>query len=141
MFYLVNQMLTISNSIDDRLVELISGGFVVVDDCYILKSLYENNRHIKLREFEDKTGFECFVNSFHVDDYIEDDFLIQSLLFTGLLFQEWKGLSTNAILEVIVSETDFGMNVKFHAMRNGEVWANDSDLDEFEEALLVVRDL
>lgn len=139
MFHLVSRTLTKNSSIDNRLAELISDGFVTIGDCCVLNSLYENNRHIKPSDFEDKTGFECFVNSFHIDDYVEDDFLSQSLLFSDLLFQEWKSLMTDTSLEVIISETDFGINIKFHVMRDDEVWINDSDLDKFEEALFVCR--
>lgn len=124
---------------DIRLYELLSSGFILMDDCYVLKKFYEGNKHIKASDFVDRTGYESFINSFHIDDYIEDDFLNQSIFCAKLLFEEWKKLSTNVSLEVIIIETDFGFNIKFHSIRDNEIWINEDDLDKFSESIMICR--
>jgi len=40
---------------------------------------------------------------------------------------------------LVLSETDFGFNLKFHLLREEENWINENDIDKFEEALIVFK--
>lgn len=137
----LNEILTEDDQIDSRLSAVIDGGFTCVDNCYLFTNFYKNNGHIKIEDFPDKTGFECFINSFHIDDFIEQRYLTQAIFFTNLLFKEWEKLSTGMHIEVIIGETDNGVNVRFHVIRENEVWIDDHDIDKFDQGLLVCRSM
>ena len=44
-------------------------GLVEVGNLIFLKKLYQTTR-MPRRMITDSTGYECFVNSLHVDDYV-----------------------------------------------------------------------
>ncbi|MBR8657852.1 hypothetical protein KDH83_31535, partial [Achromobacter sp. Marseille-Q0513] len=104
----------------DQLRSWLRDGFVRKYDCVFLNELLKffsgNN------DFVDKTGLECFVNSFHIDDYVEERFLDYACLFCNTILQKWEMEGGDEILNVIVSMDDFGAVVRFHIKRSGESW-------------------
>ena len=138
MFHLLMKNVSSNKKLETSLQELVLSGFIEVDGCYFLQKLFNQQKHISSLDFIDKTGYECFVNSIHIDDYIEEDLFIQGLLYSDKIISEWLKLENNTTLEVILSETDFGFQIKFHVSRPNENWILESDLNIFKEALLIL---
>jgi hypothetical protein len=112
--------------------------FIFNNECYVLKKVMERNKHMQETDFIDKTGYECFINSIHIDDYINSDLLIQSILFIKKILLRWNKLNNNLTLRLILSETDFGFNIKFHVVRANEEWINPTTIVTRKEALLII---
>ena len=123
--------------VNTDLKEIITDGFVNINECYFIKSLYNLQSHINELDFQDKTGYECFINSIHVDDYVEKDFLLHSILLSDLILKLWNDLKNNLILNVIISETDFGYNLKCHIKRVNEVWIDMQQIENFDDAIML----
>ena len=111
-------------------------GFVEINGCFLIKSLKELCLTISEENFPDKTGFECFVNSVHVDDFVASDYLANAILFVDAAFQEWRNGSLNSILQAIVCKDEFGALVKLHLCRIGESWVG-RNLEGYEDAMFV----
>ena len=84
----------------------------------------------------DKTGYECFINSVHVDDYVQCDYVAYACLFAEALLSTWRHSGARDIAQAIISSDEFGAVVKFHVARSGESWVNE-ELEKYEQALLV----
>jgi hypothetical protein len=128
----------VSREIDKKLTALLGDGFEFINGCIFLKSLYKNQGHIKENDFIDKTGFECFINSFHVDDYVDKDFISQGHLFLHKLFKKWNEYNGKPILKGILSETEYGANIKFHVVRENENWVDETNLNSFKEGIMIL---
>ncbi len=90
-------------------------------------------------DFVDLTGYECFVNAFHVDDFVQEDLLAQALAFSEAVLSKWKQAQIKEVLEVVIGETESGFNIKVHVQRNGELWIDPQKLENFDEGLMLVR--
>jgi hypothetical protein len=139
MFDLILNQLKESRSINPELFDLVSDGFIMRDDAYFLLRLYNKQPHMSRKDFIDKTGHECFINSFHIDDYAENDFFIQSLFFANQVLLNWKRLKNNLTLQIIIGQTDFGFNIKFHVLRENEEWIKIDEVNNFDEALILIQ--
>lgn len=127
----------IKSKLEESLAQLTSDGFVEKDGCVFLKSLFILQSHYTEKYFVDNTGYECFVNSIHIDDYVDGDYLIQCVLFMDHVINELEIHKINGSFTFILSETQFGANFKFHLTREKEVWINSHDVDKFEEPLFL----
>ena len=67
----------------DTIVQM---GLVEVGNLIFLKKLYQNDTNATADDFIDSTGYECFVNSLHVDDYVHDNYLQQAIIFAKYYF-------------------------------------------------------
>lgn len=139
MFQLILRQIGIGERLESPLQEILSEGFLVINDCYVLKGLFEQQNHVSVSDFVDKTAYECFINSIHIDDYVKNDFFIQAMFLTERLILEWNKLTNHLVLQVIISETDFGVNVKFHVLRQNEIWIDGRELNKFSEAVMICR--
>lgn len=119
--------------------DLFVNGFIVMEDCLVLEKLGRRQPHIKLTDFVDKTGYECFVNSIHVDDYVTDNLFTQALLFIDKLISELRILKYSQNIAIIMSDTGFGFNIKFHVLRENASWVDINELHKFKEAILVLE--
>lgn len=136
LFLLINKVVN-NFQLNAALQELLSEGFIFHKECYFLRSLYKQQNHINQSDFIDNTGYECFINSIHFDDYVNTDVLEQALLFSDNLIKVWNVQNNGLALKLILSETDFGFNLKFHLHREDEQWINENDIDKFDEALII----
>ncbi|WP_133462655.1 hypothetical protein [Scandinavium goeteborgense] len=116
----------------------VGNGFIKQNDCVFLTALfnaYPNDKHLV-----DKTGIECFVNSFHMDDYVGERYLEYSCLFCNAIFNKWRQERCSERLNVIVSMGEFDAVVKFHVIRQGEEWLS-HNLEKYEDAIFVTSDI
>ncbi|MFC5769825.1 hypothetical protein [Thauera sinica] len=91
------------------------------------------------QDFPDKTGYECFVNSVHIDDYVSAEYLTYAFIFVEDCFASWEREGRNESLLAIVVCDEFGAVVKLHVARDGESWTG-NDLEKYEEGILIVRE-
>lgn len=137
MFRLVKSLDWPKKSLSEELKLLLTDGFVIQEECYFLKKLHLPNTSTSKKDFVDKTGYECFVNSIHTDDYVTADFVIQAYLFLDEIFKRWNSSFDNLTLRGIISQTEFGANVKFHVVRGSEKWIIENQVENFEDALII----
>lgn len=128
------------NTLDDNLNKLISYGLIYRHGCCFLKQFHDSRSHVKEEDFVDKTGMECFINSLYINDYAEDNFFINSLLFVDRLAEEWRKMRIDRHMKVIISESEDGVNLRFHIQRDNEYWLDENNLENFkEEGILVLK--
>lgn len=97
----------------------------------------------------DDIGAECFINSLHIDDYVQSDYFAQGILFAKEVLRKWKLFNQKLELAVILSQSHdesgimrrdgLGVNVKFYVRRDGDEWVFD-DLEGFEQEEVMVVD-
>lgn len=92
---------------------------------------------VSMADFPDRTGYECFVNSIHIDDYVTEGYLSFAFKFADALMFTWRKSQGAATLKVIISSDEFGAVVKGHIDRPGESFLA-ANLDGYGEAILIV---
>jgi hypothetical protein len=55
--------------LNHSLMKIVDQGFEARDECYVLRALASKAPNATRTHFHDRTGYECFVNSLHVEDY------------------------------------------------------------------------
>ncbi len=120
-----------------ELMQIAVEGFVQQENCFFLKKLAGPQTHVKRSDFFDDVAYECFVNAIHIDDYVDANFLGQGILLMNEVFKSWQSYNPGQKLKCIIGETDFGMNIKFHVKRDGIKWIEESDIEGFEEGIIV----
>jgi len=115
---------------------MVSAGFFVRDDCLLLNYFSTKNRG-SIKQFTDKTGFECAFNSFHISDYVESGYLENGLKFLWLLLAQPCNESTGKKIRIILSDSEDDVVFKLHVLRAGEDWIS-NDLEYYTEAILVI---
>lgn len=126
-------------SLHPAFADLLSKGWICAEDSYFLAHFHEIRKDTGRQHFPDATGHECFINALHVDDYVEGDFFAQAMALAEALIVLWEAQGFGLPLKVIVGETDFGFHVRAHVERPGEVWIDENELENFEEAILIMR--
>lgn len=116
---------------------LVAQGFDERDGCFFIRALAGKQTNAALKDFPDRTGWECFVNSLHVDDYVATDYLANACLLVMAVFKEWRFREEDGIYQAIISNDEYGATVKFHLLRDGAFWLG-SHLDGYEEAILLL---
>ena len=119
-----------------QLHNIATSGFKRIDDCFFLNKCLGFDTNASFSDFQDKTGYECFINSVNIDDYVEGALLEQSVLFVREVCHQWNKFILNKTLVSILSLDEMGVNVKFHVRRVGEQWLSD-DLEDFDECILI----
>jgi hypothetical protein len=111
-------------------------GFEVRDGCYFLREFAELSRGSRAN-FIDATGYECFANAIHIEDYEEISPLVQALLFVERAFGVWNATQPAKTLAAVVSADEYSVVVRFHVHRAGEQWLQD-DIEGYEDPVLSV---
>ena len=128
-----------------RLRQLIEAPFVRGEGVLLLEPLVGQNTGPDA--FQDHTGYEAFVNAFHVEDYIDSDSERRDEDTSELMRQGGKAalelskrLEIEGMYRVVLSfEHEFpAMTLRFFESREGEPWISE-DLDEYPlEGILVI---
>ena len=118
---------------------------VTIDGSILLADEYERSRSVSFKDFPDRTGYECFVNHVHVEDYLDDAglgsnaILKQGIALANKIVEKLLPLFPDKLFKVIVAANESGCSVRFHMIRSGENWLSD-DLDKYgQEAILVLE--
>ncbi|WP_077530135.1 hypothetical protein [Vreelandella utahensis] len=126
-----------SIELDRGLREIAESGFSSKNGCFLIRKCAEIDTNAKINDFPDKTGYECFINSVNIDDYIESFYLEQGIRFVRSVFNHWNESNGNRKLIAILLMDELTFKVKFHVQRSGERWLAD-DLEDYEESLMMV---
>jgi hypothetical protein len=59
--------------------------FEIFEDCVLLKNQWEPNKHVKITDCFDETGFECFINHVHLPFAGTKESLISCLEYAATL--------------------------------------------------------
>jgi len=138
--------LTGAVNLNSELLKLIEPGFTMKDGAVLLKTQEKLAMDIRPDNFPDLTGYECFVNHIHIEDYLGDaergsnSLLEQGLAFANKIVEELSSLYLGKPFKVIVATNESGCSVRFHMIRNGENWLSD-DLDEYGQEAILVLDI
>lgn len=119
-----------------KLLEVAKGGFCAFKGCSVLCALSNIDTNVDIGDFSDKTGFECFMNSIYLDDFVESNHVGYAITLIDDVFSIWHKERHQEQLSAILSSDEMGTQVKFHVVRPGELWVSD-DLESYEDALLV----
>lgn len=117
----------------------------MIEGAILLKTQEKVAKSVKPDNFPDLTGYECFVNHVHIEDYLSgakpgsDALLEQGLAFANKIVEELSSLFPEKQFKAIVTANKSGCSVRFHLIRRGENWLSD-DLDKYvQEAILVLE--
>ncbi|WP_080630898.1 hypothetical protein [Burkholderia gladioli] len=123
-------------SINSSLMDVVNGGFVLRDGCYFL-SLLLKGVNASMENFPDRTGYECFVNSLHIEDYDPVSPLAQAIIFIKEIFSIWNVVNEVDLLAAIVMVDEFSVVTKFHVDRVGEQWLS-SNIDDYDDPVFFI---
>lgn len=127
-----------------ELIILVEKGFLEENGCFFLRNLI-NDPIIKIKDyidsipnqfFIDKTGYECFKNKIHIDDYVKNNYLYNSLLFSLEIIKQYNN---NKKLRFIIGLEEHSCTVRFHKIRKNENWIN-NDLESYNKDAILVFD-
>ena len=118
--------------------------FLDANDCILLQELAEQGKFVQLEDFPDKTGYECFVNKFHVEDYLaksvfsQQDLLKHAMAFAykleGTLLAKYSDIS----FELVISIQKLSCVAYLHIIRENEAWVA-QDIESYRsEGVLVM---
>lgn len=136
---------TIDAQLNTPLLKIIQEGFIEINQAVIYKIFTNTARSIPLASLPDLTGYECFVNHVHIEDFLGDGrFTQKELLQKGILF----ALATRKALRTLKKSREFcliialnksGCSFRFHTVRENESWLA-NDLNSYsQEAILVIE--
>lgn len=76
----------------------------------------------------------------HIEDYSKKNYFEYALIFAAKLIKLWEREIDTLPLEIIISQTEFGYHLSAHSLREEEApWINIDDIEEFTEAVLIIR--
>jgi hypothetical protein len=138
---------TDDSCLESRLMELLESGFIQVRDAFLLASQEKLAKTVKPESFPDFTGYECFVNHVHIDDYMRGNAasldalatLKQGFVFAQRIREKLESSFPNTPFTVIVGVGESGCSVRFHSTRDNEPWLSDNLDAYYQEAILVME--
>lgn len=118
-----------------RLDKICKEGFVEIDNCVLLRSLYESNDSYDYKMFEDLTAFECFINGIHIEDFCSKQIVENAFKFSSRIFEEM-----NKKCFIILSfPSDKECSFSFHTKHLNEPdWLDYDTLDKYPECICVI---
>lgn len=122
--------------LDAKLSNLAATEFKLVNDCVLLDRLTPNHTNVTLSDFEDRTGYEAFMNSVSVDGECSRYPLEDALRFAFTVLSNWNNAPVEGVLVCLLSNDGDACVLKFHLWRQNECLIG-SDLEAFEEGILV----
>jgi hypothetical protein len=120
--------------------------FEVYEECVLLREQWAPNRHVKIADCFDKTGFECFINHVHLPFDGTDGALLPCLEYATTLQKALTSLTPDRQFRVIVafSEDDkfpgSRCTVCFHQVRPDENYLAD-DLEGYKSEAMLAFDV
>jgi hypothetical protein len=129
-----------SVSFDEPLVPSLAAiaqsGFIEDKGCFFLAALVDYAQSVQRSDFPDDVGYECFVNSIHIEDHEKLMPLPQALQLVDRVFKVWDRLLESKKLVAVISSDEGNVNVKFHVKRVNQQWIGD-DIEKSIDAILV----
>lgn len=127
---------TLPYSLNDILVE----GFIIHDGCYLSKKLASYCKNCSIDYFEDSISFECFVNSFHMDDYVNEKYIEYSILFCNELLTKWNEFSEKPLNMMISLDDETSLpTIKFYLKRDNASWLDEENIESIIQPVLITN--
>ncbi|MEN8513231.1 hypothetical protein [Burkholderia sp. RS02] len=120
--------------LSESLQSIADSGFELRDECYFLRALL-GSTNASRKSFPDCIGYECFINSLHVEDYDSASPLTQAVLLVKEVFRVWNAMQLPSQLTAVVSASDSRVVVRFHVRRAGEQWLSD-DIEGYDDPVM-----
>ncbi len=131
---MILQSMVLPPSVQERLSRT---SFILEEDCYFVEYLYNKRGNATLSLFQDETGYECYVNHFHVDDYHGEDKVMACVKLCVVMSERWRTTEFGWLpLRQIVSFDGASWAYRCHVVRNGQSW-HPHDLDQYEDPVMV----
>jgi hypothetical protein len=117
--------------------ELIDAGVIEENGCVLFRRLAEAT-HPGRDDFPDDTGYEAFVNHFHLDDGTPSGAVTLGLRVARTVARLLR-VHVDRPCRVILALDGVSASIRFHVRREGEEWLS-ADLAEYVEPVLVLDD-
>jgi hypothetical protein len=130
-------------ALPQKLLAVLNAGFVEQEQCVFLAQL-KKNVQVQRLDFSNCTGYECYVNHLHMEDYLENgglpplEMLGRGLAFAYELKERLAALEGRRHFRIIVAFNGSTCTVRFHTLRHEEEWL-DQDVDTFSYATAVLE--
>jgi len=130
-------------ALPQKLLAVLNAGFVEKDQCVFLAQL-KKSVQVQRPDFSNRTGYECFVNHLHMEDYLENgglpplETLGRGLAFAQELKERLSALGGLRHFRIIVACNGSTCTVRFHTLRHDEEWL-DQDVDTLSYATAVLE--
>lgn len=122
----------------NSLLKILNEGFIIHNDCYFIKYFFNLSTNVNNSTFKDKISYECFVNSFHIDDYVDCNYLKYSIVFCNLLLKKWYEFSNLQAKVIISLDEDLSSTIKFYIYRENELgFIDEKKLDNCIQPILI----
>lgn len=130
-------------SFSRSLQHILKEGIIEVEGCFFFKKYYLLNcNHLCQEEFQDSTGYEGFLNGFHIDDYCQKHFFENGLLFCKKLAHKLDKIRIKYTI-IFVYDTKgkyLTCHITFHTYHPGEPpYLPIEDLDKCLGAVLIIQ--
>lgn len=112
-------------------------GFIRTDGCCLIADLLPESTNVTRFSFPDRTGYECFINTIHIEDYDDKSPLSQAFKFVMCVFDIWRQSDADQTLVAIVSVDELSVVVRFHVKRPGEHWVG-QNLEAYEDPIMLI---
>jgi hypothetical protein len=110
-----------------------------VGDSVLLEEELAHSKHVSLKDFEDRIGYECFVNHVHLTCRSGKRSLLAALGYIANLKRSLEEFRPNRAFVIIASFSDGECTVRFHESRQNEKWLAD-DIEGYKlEKILEIR--
>ena len=139
-----------SQELIPELRALLDAGFHVRDGAYLFARL-ENTVGEPPEQFEDLTGYECAVNHFHPDFYLDPPdhentelVLKNGVAFVHALARKLRGSFPGVPFRIILDYSDetndwlMSCTIRFHKVRPAEEWIKLDDLDGYKTGAILI---
>jgi len=131
--------------LSDELSDLLQAGFTVIHSAVVFSAMNQAARKTPVSSFPDLTGYECFINHLHVEDYFEgftedsQQLLCQGIAFALEVKRQLQFSFPGRQFNLIIAYNEFGCNFRFHTVRTGESWLP-ADLEQLtREAIMILE--
>lgn len=121
--------------LNPELQPVVHEGWIKRDGCFLLATAAKHKTNATLSSFEDKTGYECFINHIHIDEYVASHCAEQAIRLVYEVLNQWKLRRHRGRLNAIATFADESAIVRFHYKRPGETWLAEN-LNGYQEAVL-----
>lgn len=117
----------------------VDAGVVEVSGSVVLSAFFPSRVQVTIKDFPDLTGFECFVNGFHIEDYVDRPSALVPQAFS--FFQSLSHVLSTQFPQRqfvgIITDSGGPCTATFYTYRESQSYLLD-DLNIYEEALCVL---
>ena len=131
--------------LDEKLLGYLGEGVIERKDCVILKALKASSRDPVLGADRDETWYESFENHIHIDPLSPEDTsaLDRGLTFVNRLAQVLRTSDYPGPFRIILTYNlvQRMCTVRFHRIRPDQFWVDESELENFSDAGIMLLDI